>query len=155
MKTPRPTINCSPTSPSRKNGTRAATVLCFLVLSLAGTALAGSPRVSVTAPGGFITNENQEATFTLTLSAPSSRNIGVTFVMTGSAVHGFDYVLISKFTNTGQILIPAGQTSATVTLHTVPDDPNPSQEIATLNVINGARYHIGSPNHASIFIRPQ
>ena len=133
----------------------AIALACFLVLTLAQSALAGSPRVSVSAPSGFITNESQEATYTLTLSAPSPRPMGVNFVMTGSAVQGFDYILLGTFSNTGQVVIPAGQTSATVTLHTLPDDGYPFQEIATLNILNGSRYHIGSPNHASIFIRPQ
>jgi hypothetical protein len=128
---------------------------CFIAISLATSAIAGSPRVSVTAPSSFITNESQEAVYTLTLSAPSSQNVAVTFVMTGSAIQGFDYLLIGNFSNTGQVVIPAGQTSATVTLHTIPDDGNPFQEIATFNVLNGRRYHIGFPNHASIRIRPQ
>jgi hypothetical protein len=125
----------------------------FIAVSLAGSALAGSPLVSVSAPPGFITNDGQEAVYTLTLSAPASRNIGLNFVMTGSALQGFEYVLLGQFNKTGQIVIPAGQTSATVTLHTLSDDPTLFQEIATLNILNGTRYHIGFPNHASIRIR--
>jgi hypothetical protein len=129
-------------------------LICFLAVGLAGRVVAGSPQVSVSAPPGFITNENQESVFTLTLSAPASRNIGVTFVMTGSAAQGFEYALIGKFNNTGQAVIPAGKTSVAITLHTLPNGPNVAQETATLNILNGTRYHIGFPNHATILIRP-
>jgi hypothetical protein len=140
-------------SPSLRRS--AVALVSFIAVSLAGSALAGSPRVSVSAPPGFITNESQEAVYTLTLSAPASRNIGVNFVMTGSALQGFDYILLGTFNNTGQVVIPAGHTSATITLHTISDDGNPFQEIAIFNILNGTRYHIGFPNHASIRIRPQ
>jgi hypothetical protein len=124
-------------------------------LFAAGHLFAGSPLVSVSASPFPITNENEEATYTLTLSAPSSRNVGVAFVMSGTAIQGFDYVLIGNFNRSGQVLIPAGQTSATVTLHTLPDDGFPAREIATFNVINAARYHIGSPSHANVIILPR
>jgi hypothetical protein len=126
---------------------------CLLTISLAGSALAGSPLISVSAPAGFITSDGQEAVYTLTLSAPASRNIEVNFVMTGTALQGFDYILLGQFSRTGQVLIPAGQTSANVTLHALAHDPALFQEIATLNILNGTRYHIGFPNHASIRIR--
>jgi hypothetical protein len=129
--------------------------LCFLSLLAAGNLLAGSPLLSVSASSFPITNENEEATYTLTLSAPASRNVGVAFVMTGSAIPGFDYVLLGNFNRSGQVVIPAGQTSATVTLHTLPDEGYPDREIATLNVLNAARYHIGSPSHADVIILPQ
>lgn len=135
--------------------TRVGQLICILGLLVASNGLAGSPLVSVSSSPSPITNENEEATYTLNLSAPAPRNIGVAFVMTGSAVQGFDYVLIGAFNKSGQVVIPAGQLSATVTLHTLADDGYPAQEIATFNVINGARYHIGSPGHANIVIRPQ
>jgi hypothetical protein len=126
---------------------------CLLALSLAGTASAGSPLVSVSTPPGNITNDGQEAVYTLTLSAPSSKNIGVNFVMTGSALEGFDYTLIGRFNNTGQVVIPRGQTSVMITLHTFSVDSPLFQQIATLNILNGTRYHIGFPNNATVRIR--
>lgn len=153
MRTPTPLKFQIPDRSARKT---AVVLICFLLaISLAGHAFAGSPLVSVSAPPGYITNESQDSVYTLTLSAPASRNIAVNFVMTGSAVQGFEYTLIGPFNHTGQIVIPAGQSSAIVTLHTLPDDPTQFQEIATLNILNGTRYHIGSPNHASIRIRTQ
>ena len=127
-------------------------IFSFLVAS---QLLGGSPLVSISSSGSPITNENQEATYTVNLSPPAPRNIGVAFVMTGSAVQGFDYILLGNFNKSGQILIPAGQASVTVTLHTVPDEGFPAREIATLNLLNGARYHLGSPRHADIVIQPQ
>src|SRR5947209_6846609 len=124
-------------------------------LLLASNALAKAPLVNVSVSPDPITNENQEATFTLSLSAPATHPIAVAFVMTGLAVQGFDYVLLGNFNKSGQAVIPAGQSCTIVTLHTLDDDPNPFREFATLNVVNGARYHVGSPTRASIFIFPQ
>jgi hypothetical protein len=129
--------------------------LCFLSLLAAGNLFAGSPLVSVSASPFSITNENEEATYTLTLSAPATRNVSVAFFMTGSAVPGFDYILLGNFNKSGQVVIPAGQSSATVTLHTLPDEGYPAREIATLNVLNAARYHIGSPSRADVIILSQ
>jgi hypothetical protein len=147
MRTPTPLLARIPST--------AIVLACFLLVNLAGHVFAGSPLVSVSALPGSITNESQESTYTLTLSAPSSKNIEVNFVMTGSAANGFDYTLIAPFSNTGQVVIPAGHTSVVVTLHTFPDDGFPAQEVATFNILNGRRYHIGFPNHANIVIIPQ
>lgn len=139
-------------APSSRRVARLIPIFSFLVAS---QLLAGPPLASVSSSGSPITNESQEATYTVNLSAAASRNVGVAFVMTGSALPGFDYVLLGNFNKSGQILIPAGQTSATVTLHTLPDEGFPAREIATLNILNGSRYHIGSPRHADIVIHPQ
>jgi hypothetical protein len=145
MKTPTPLMSRIPSIP--------VVLICFLTVSLAGGALAGSPLVSVSALPGLITNEGQEAVYTLSLSAPSSRNIGVNFVMTGNALDGYQYILFGRFNNTGQVVIPAGQTSATITLHTFSVDPPLFQLTAILNILNGTRYHIGFPNSATVRIR--
>ena len=144
-----------PASTSRRPSGPAGRFIGVFLLLAAGNILAGSPLVSVSSSPFSITNENEEATYTLTLSAPAARNVGVTFVMTGTAIPGFDYVLLGVFNKFGQIVIPAGQSSATVTLHTLPDEGYPAREIATLNVLNGSRYHIGSPSHADVIILPQ
>jgi hypothetical protein len=126
------------------------------LLALTASSFAGkAPLVSVSVFPSNITNESQDAVFTLTLSAPSSKNVPVSFVMTTFPPRPLDFFLIGTFTNTGQVVIPAGQLSVTVTLHTIPDDGWPSRETATLNVINGRGYHVGHPNNATVFIFPQ
>jgi hypothetical protein len=131
---------------------RAAALGGILAIIATGTAFAKSPRVSASAFPATIMIENEEAVYTLSISSPATHNIPVTFVMTGTAIQGFDYVLSGRFTNTGQAVILAGDTSATLVLHPFAGNPLPLK-IATLNVINGVRYHIGSPDNASVTIR--
>lgn len=129
---------------------RVVVLASFAVLS-ASAALAG-PRVSVSAFPMMITNEGEDATFTLTASPTPMRRAGVNFVMTGTATLGRDYSLTGNFNKDGQIVIEAGQTSTTVTLHSLSDDPRPPVETATMNIIGGKRYQIGSPSHATVRI---
>jgi len=148
-------------SPFLTRGARHLFLIALLFgLTFAGhaTAFAGggkAPLVSVSVFPQNITNESQDAVFTFTLSAPSSKNVPVQFVVGSSPPRPLDFFLVGFFTNTGQVVIPAGQLSVTVTLHTVPDDGWPSRETATLFVVNGRGYHIGAPSHATVTIHPQ
>jgi hypothetical protein len=127
-----------------------AALVFMLIAAAASSAIAGSPRVSVSVFPGSITNEGQEATYTFTLSSPAPRKMSINFVMTGTA--GFnEYALVGNF-KSGRVVIPAGQMSASITLHTFDDDPNPVEETAILNLLNGQRYHLGAPDHAQLNI---
>jgi hypothetical protein len=106
--------------------------------------------VSVSVWPPKITNEGEEAIYTFTLSSPAPRKMSINFVMTGTAGLN-EYALVGNF-NSGRVVIPAGQTSASIILHTFDDDPNPRIETAVLNLLNGQRYHLGSPDHAELRI---
>jgi hypothetical protein len=123
----------------------------FMVFVMAtSSALAKSPLVSVSVFPTTITNEGQDATFTFTLSSPAPRKISVNFVLT--ATPGFDdFVLVGDF-NSGRVVIPAGQMSASITLHTFVADFNPTIDTVVLNLVNGQRYHLGAPDHAQLHI---
>ncbi|WP_231582729.1 Calx-beta domain-containing protein [Pedobacter sp. BMA] len=64
-------------------------------------------------------NENGpvSGTFTITLSKPSSTDTQITFSVGGTATEGTDYTAITK-----TVTIPAGQTTATVTIPVVTDN---------------------------------
>ena len=111
-----------------------------------------SQSVSVSVSPSTITNEGEEATITLTVSPPPSRNIAVNLIMTGTAALGGDYVLIGDFNRAGQVMIAAGQSTSTITLHSLYDDDGRFSETAVANVIGGRRYRIGSPSHAQVTI---
>jgi hypothetical protein len=108
--------------------------------------------VSVSVSPSTITNEGEEATVTLTVSPPPSRNIAVNLIMTGSAGLGGDYVLIGDFNKAGQVLIAAGQSTSTITLHSLYDDDGRFSETVIANIIGGKRYRVGSPSHAQVTI---
>ena len=72
--------------------------------------------------------------------------------MTGSAALDGDYVLIGDFNRAGQVLIAAGQSTSTITLHSSYDDDGKFSEMAIANTIGGKRYRVGSPSHAQVVI---
>jgi hypothetical protein len=123
----------------------------LMAASAATTCLAG-PTITVSAAPTTITNQGDEATYTLTLSTPTSKKIQVNFQMTGTATLNSDYFLLGNFNDFGQIVIPAGQSSAMVTLHTQDDDGARRSETAIFNLIGGDAYRVGRPNRATITI---
>jgi hypothetical protein len=118
----------------------------IFVVVRATTAFAGS-AVSVSASPTQITDEGQEAIFTIHASpAPLSR-IAVDFVMTGTAILGRDYALSGNFSH-GQIVIEPGTTSTPITLHSF-DGDGFFRRTATLNIIGRT-----SPrSHATVRIK--
>ncbi|SRR5260370_71822 len=126
-----------------------------ILIAVAFFAIVSSTRaqsVSVSVSPSTITNEGEEATITLTVSPPPSRQIAVNLIMTGSAALGGDYVLIGDFNRAGQVVIAVGQSTSTITLHSLYDDDGRFSETAVANVIGGRRYRIGSPSHAQVTI---
>jgi hypothetical protein len=68
--------------------------------------------------------------------------------MSGNATQGVDYTLSGT---PGQVTIPAGQSSATVTLHALNNPPDGSESaIMTLNP--GAGYSLSSSHSATVVI---
>ena len=125
-------------------------LISILMAATAATCLAG-PTITVSAAPTAITNSGGEATFTLTLSSPASKKIAVNFGMSGTATEGEDYLLTNNFNQFGQIVIPAGQSSAQVTLHAYDDDQhNVISETATFNLLGGSGYRVGRPNRATV-----
>ena len=69
--------------------------------------------------------------------------------MSGTATQGVDYTLSGT---PGQVVIPAGQAAATVTLHALVDHVTDGNEPATLTLNPGSGYSVSSPNAATIII---
>jgi hypothetical protein len=131
-------------------------LICALTLISGGLQAASPPLVSVTASPSIVDRETlQSAFFTIHLSAPASHNIGVVFYMTGTARLGFDYVLSGNFVG-GQIVIPAGQTSTTITLSPIRLDARFIRENALINLLHDTRvphtYALGSAVKANVIL---
>ena len=128
--------------------------VALLGIAMFATALsARAQSVSVTASPTMITNEGEETTITLSVSPPPSRNIAVNFVMTGTAALGSDYVLIGDFNQAAQVMIAAGQSTSTITLHSLYDDDGKFRETAIFNLFGGRGYRVGSPSRAQVTIQ--
>jgi hypothetical protein len=127
-----------------------AIILAVLLVALAGAPSALAGKASVTVSPTQITDHGEEATFTINLSSPAPRKIAIKFALSGNSVAGRDYALFGDLKN-GRIIIQPGQSFATVTLHTF-DGDGPAFEFATLHIIGGEKYSVGSPSHATVRI---
>jgi hypothetical protein len=123
----------------------------FATAVITTNAWAGGPTISMSVFPAMITNEGQDAAFTLNLSSPTSRKIAVHFVMTGLADFS-DYALIGNI-NFGRVVIPAGQSSATVVLHTLNGQRGPTVATAIFNIFGGDHYRVGHPSNATLKIQ--
>jgi hypothetical protein len=98
------------------------------------------------------------ATYTIAASPAPSQPVTVSYSMSGSAVQGTDYTLSN---NTGQITIPAGQSSVAVTLNAIEiqskkkKKKKPAPNVtATMTLQAGDSYDLGSPSSATVTITP-
>lgn len=118
---------------------------------------AAPPLVSVNVAPSVVNRElMQPGQFTINLSAPAPRDIGIVFYMSGNARFGFDYTLSGNFSRSGAIIVPAGQTSVTVTLNPRILDARFVQENAVMNLVHDTlsvhTYRLGSPTRASVIL---
>jgi hypothetical protein len=100
------------------------------------------PRVSVLASPTTV-NEGGTAPFTVSASPVNpSQPITVFYSMSGKAVLGVDYTLSGT---PGQVVIPAGQSSATITLTALKDSISKKKAIVKMTLDNGAGYKASCP----------
>jgi hypothetical protein len=90
--------------------------------------------------------EGKTATYTVHASAAVSRNTTVGYAMSGTAGQGPDYTLSGT---PGQVTIPAGQSSATVTLTAITDHVTEGTETATMTLQPGVGYKLGNQKQAT------
>jgi hypothetical protein len=94
-------------------------------------------------------NEGQTATYTVTATSTVSQSITVGYAMSGNATNGTDYRLSGT---ANQVTIPAGQSSATVTLKSKADGVTEGTETATMTLQPGSGYKVGRNNQATVSI---
>ena len=119
------------------------------------TPAARAQTISVSAFPSVITNEADVSTITFTVFPPAPRILKINYALTGTAALGADYALIGSFTSSGQVVIPAGQVTATITLQTFYDEDPFHHEFVTLTLLHGKGYKVGSPSRARIDIENQ
>jgi serine protease AprX len=94
-------------------------------------------------------SEGDTATFTVTASSTVTRSITVGYAMSGSATNGTDYTLSGR---PNQVRIPAGQSSATVTLTSQLDQVTEGTETAIITLQRGRGYKLGPNKEATLSI---
>jgi predicted Zn-dependent protease len=107
----------------------------------------GSPAVTVSASPTSI-RSGQTSTFTISSSGPVAAPTTVTYTMGGNAIEDRNYSLSGT---PGQVTIPAGASSATVTLSVV--SIGDGGKTATMVLTSGSGYTVSSPSSASVFMR--
>jgi hypothetical protein len=90
----------------------------------------------------------QNATFTISTSVPAAGATTVSYSMSGSAILGKNYSLSG---NPGQVTIPNGASSATVTLSLI--SVGYAGKTATMILTSGSGYAVSSPSSASVFMK--
>ena len=77
--------------------------------------------------------------FTISSSVAVSQPVTVSYSMRGTAINGVDYTLTDT---TGQVTIAAGQSSTTITLHSIADHVTEKSETGIMALTSGTGYKI-------------
>jgi C1A family cysteine protease len=106
------------------------------------------PIVSLSEAGYFVTESNDQATISVTLSAPSSRDIHVSYAtQDGTATAGSDYTGVE-----GELLLPAGTTHISATISILPDEVVEPDETFTIELNDPLYATLGTPASAVVTI---
>ena len=121
-----------------------------------GTIVNDDTGVSVTiaAPSSVPEDGAQNLTYTFTRSPQTAGDITVNFSATGTASPSSDYTVsgaasFDSGTGLGTVVIPSGQTSATVVVDPTADNITEPDETVVLTVTSGTGYNVGTPSAAT------
>ncbi|WP_425493489.1 putative Ig domain-containing protein [Marilutibacter chinensis] len=95
-------------------------------------------------PASVAEDDAGNLTYTVSLDQPSTIALSVGYLVGGTATNGSDYAPIAS-----PVIIPAGNTSATVIVDPVSDATIEADETVTLTLAAGAGYTIGTPDSAT------
>ena len=105
------------------------------------------PTVTVVASDANASETGDTGTFTVSRSGSTASSLTVFYSMSGSAQNGSDYQTLS-----GSVAIPAGASSANITLVPINDTIVEGNETAVLTLSPNAAYSVGSPNNSTVTI---
>ncbi|MBI5383681.1 MAG: PKD domain-containing protein [Verrucomicrobia bacterium] len=106
-----------------------------------------SPLVTISSTDTNAAEAGDTATVILTRSGPTDNALTVNLTRSGGASAGTDYTGINA-----TAVIPAGESSVTLTLAPVQDTVAESTETAAISVAAGAGYAVGVPSNVTVFI---
>jgi hypothetical protein len=104
--------------------------------------------ITVAPTGSGLAEPANSGRFTIKRDGDLTSGVVVYYALTGSASNSIDYVSPS-----GSITIPAGVTSADVSITALDDALIEGDEFVTLVVITNAAYDIGTPGQATLALR--
>jgi hypothetical protein len=107
-----------------------------------------TPNVTLTAIDSIASEiDLNPALFSVTRSGDTSMELTVRYTVAGLAIAGEDYEPLS-----GSVVIPAGQTSASIPVIPIRDTLTEGSETVSLTLISGSNYTVGSPYTAQVTI---
>jgi len=110
-----------------------------------------TPKVAVSVSPSRI-NEGQSAIFQISASANTRRPVTINYSIAGTAAFGSDYGLSNNLGPVGQIVIPIGADSASITLTATADGVLEKKEAATMNLSAGTGYKLSPHKKAKLTI---
>lgn len=103
------------------------------------------PTVTVTATDNAASETGPDtATFTFSRTGPTTLQVTLNLSITGTAVNGTDYNALGT-----TLVIPAGQSSATLTVTPIDDALDEGGETVIVSILSDASYTLGSPISAT------
>ena len=107
------------------------------------------PTVTIVATDAIATegNASDTGTFTISRTGDTTNALTVNFITSGTATSGADYTALGT-----SLTIPAGSSSATLTVATINDSTVEANETVIVTLSANAAYVIGSPNAATVTI---
>jgi hypothetical protein len=107
------------------------------------------PVVTITASDGTATENNpaDRGIFTVSRTGSTVSSLGVSYTIGGSAVSGTDYQSLS-----GTLTIPAGQTTAPITVVPIDDNAVEGNETVVVTLSGNSNYTVGTPGSATVTI---
>lgn len=104
--------------------------------------------LSVVRPVAYEFIPRRVGQFSVNLSAPGAADLAVGYALSGTAVNGTDFVALP-----GQVTLPAGATSALLTVVPIDNNKLDTNRTVTLTLAGGAAYTLGSPITGTVTIR--
>jgi hypothetical protein len=118
-----------------------------------GTIVNDDTSISIgVSPSSVGEDGGQELTYTFTRSPQTTGSVTINFSVGGTATFGSDYGqtgATSFSTSSGTVVIPDGQTSATITILPTVDSAVEPDETVILKVTAGSAYTVGTPDEAT------
>jgi Calx-beta domain len=105
------------------------------------------PVVTIEATDATAAEPANSGTFTVTRTGSTTASLDVFYTVTGDATNGTDYTALA-----GSITIPAGQSTATITVSPIDDPDAETDEEVTLTLVDVAGYTVGTANSGTVTI---
>jgi hypothetical protein len=110
--------------------------------------VAALPTVTVAATTATATEAGLvPGAFTVSRTGSTAAALPVAYTVAGTATPGSDYAALA-----GSVTIPAGATSATITVTPINDTVVEGAETVVLTLVANAAYTVGTPNNATVTI---